>query len=88
MERGAIMALSVTDPRIIPGEEGKTMAENVNSVAFNCALCPEVVTGINAADDHLRLMHPDEYGTGPERWPDGAVVLEDHTLDPSDFGSA
>jgi len=61
------------------------MADNVNEVAFNCGLCPEVVTGINAADDHLRLVHPDEYGDGPERWADGGVVIHDLTLDPGDF---
>ena len=36
--------------------------------------------------DHLRVMHPEEYGDGPERWPDGGIVLHDDTLEPSDFG--
>lgn len=35
--------------------------------------------------EHLRLFHPDEYGDGPEMWPDGTVVIYDATLEPHDF---
>jgi hypothetical protein len=31
--------------------------------------------------EHLRLMHPDDYGDGPERWPDGGPVVIDQTGD-------
>jgi len=33
---------------------------------------------------HNRLMHPDVY-THVERWPDGEIVVADHTLEPDDF---
>lgn len=59
---------------------------SIDDVPFHCQLCPEVLTGITEADDHLRVMHPEEYGDGPQRWPDGGVVLDDQTLDPKDFG--
>ena len=35
--------------------------------------------------DHLRRLHPDVWGDGPERWPDGQVVVHDMTLEPGDF---
>jgi hypothetical protein len=50
-----------------------------------CLLCqpPEIIgAGIL---DHLRLFHPDQYGDGPECWPDGGFVVEDVTLTPDDF---
>lgn len=37
--------------------------------------------------DHLRVIHPDLYGDGPETWPDGTVVIHDTTLEPRDFGT-
>jgi hypothetical protein len=36
--------------------------------------------------NHLRLLHPEEYGDGFATWPDGEAVVIDDTLDPSDFG--
>lgn len=42
---------------------------------------------IQLMDDHLRVMHPEQYGDGPERWPDGGIVLLDEDLDPEDFDS-
>lgn len=52
-----------------------------------CLHCPP---GANYVEDerlldHLRLMHPTEYGDGPERWPDGEPVVEDTTLEPENF---
>jgi hypothetical protein len=38
--------------------------------------------------DHLRVMHPDAWGDGPARWPDGEPVIVDKTLDPADFDDA
>lgn len=35
--------------------------------------------------DHLRLMHPDMWEDGPQRWLDGALVVYDATLEPDDF---
>jgi hypothetical protein len=35
--------------------------------------------------DHLRLMHPDVYGDGFERWADGRIVVYDTTLQPGEF---
>lgn len=53
-----------------------------------CHLCPpedQFVPDYDM-DDHLRVHHPDVYGDGPERWPDGHVVVHDLTLEPGDFG--
>jgi hypothetical protein len=47
--------------------------------------CATMAEEIVKMDDHLRVMHPDVYGDGPERWPDGAIVIEDTTLEPGDF---
>lgn len=45
----------------------------------HCHLCrddfPDIV-------EHLRLLHPEEYGEGPDRWPDGSLVA---LMDPDDF---
>jgi hypothetical protein len=50
-----------------------------------CLPCqpPEVIS----ADilGHLRLFHPDTYGDGPDRWPDGGLVVVDQALEPGDF---
>lgn len=35
--------------------------------------------------DHLRLFHPDQYGDGPECWPDGSFVI---TVSPEDMDAA
>jgi hypothetical protein len=56
-------------------------------VRVTCHLCPE---GDNVVDDHavldhLRVVHPDQYGDGPTRWPDGQHVIVDATLDSGDF---
>jgi hypothetical protein len=41
---------------------------------------------LEAVNDHLRIMHPDVYGDGPDRWADGQLVVVDQTLEPQDFG--
>lgn len=43
-----------------------------------CELCGEAVASEDLLE-HLRVLHPVEYGDGPQRWPDGAVVVEDET---------
>lgn len=35
--------------------------------------------------EHMRVMHPDDYGDGPTTWPDGGLFIVDETLEPSDF---
>lgn len=59
-----------------------------NEARPGCHLCPDEIPR-NLVDllDHLRVLHPDAYGDGPERWPDGAVVLEveDDALTPEMF---
>lgn len=35
--------------------------------------------------DHFRVVHPDVYGDGPERWPDGALVVEFEPSTPADI---
>lgn len=51
----------------------------------HCHLCHQ--TGLPTADllDHIRLIHPAAWAEGFERWPDGAPVVVDLTLDPQDF---
>ncbi|MFJ1539317.1 hypothetical protein ACIODS_12310 [Micromonospora chalcea] len=52
-----------------------------------CNLCPPDDNHVHADSilDHLRLMHPDEYGDGPARWPDGGNVVVDTTIEPDDI---
>jgi hypothetical protein len=56
-----------------------------------CYLCPPADNRLPDAEmeDHLRLLHPDVWGDGPECWPDGSVVVVDMAPEMSDFdGSA
>jgi hypothetical protein len=48
-----------------------------------CHLCedPDVPTDPQGLLDHLRVMHPDVYGDGPERWPDGGIVIHEEPSD-------
>lgn len=52
-----------------------------------CLLCPPDDQDLGDEDlmDHLRLHHPEQWGDGPDRWPDGRPVVVDRTLDPRDF---
>lgn len=43
-----------------------------------CELCGEQPEDA-AILDHLRVMHPEQYGDGPEVWPDGGIVVLDET---------
>ncbi len=62
--------------------------------SFYCAVCQrmirheveedDVMEGIAAAEEHFRVLHPDLH-EAMERWPDGAPVVVDETLDPEDF---
>lgn len=55
---------------------------------WSCGLgCPDEIEFQNLEEvtDHLRLLHPEHYGDGPERWPDGQIVVYDTTLDSQDF---
>lgn len=45
-----------------------------------CELCGDT-PHLDELLDHLRVTHPDTYGDGPDRWPDGAPVIID--TDPS-----
>lgn len=51
----------------------------------HCHICDQDVPSVELLD-HLRVMHPDAYGDGPDRWPDGQVVVIDASLEPHDFG--
>jgi len=53
-----------------------------------CFVCPPGDQDIPDVEmlDHLRVIHPDVYGDGPERWCDGRIVVHDTTLEPGDFG--
>jgi hypothetical protein len=46
---------------------------------------PDATAGLQNALEHLRLFHPDLYGDGPERWPDGDVVLHQEDVSVEDF---
>ena len=51
-----------------------------------CHICPDDVPRSPLEIlDHFRIVHPEIYGDGPERWPDGGLVIEDDTLTPDDF---
>ena len=52
-----------------------------------CFVCPPDDNAVPDWEmvDHLRLIHPDVYGDGPQRWPDGSVVVVDCTLTPAEF---
>lgn len=54
----------------------------------HCHLCNEDFpqgTDLAQIVDHLRVIHPDQYGDGPALWPDGGPVIHDETLEPGDF---
>lgn len=51
-----------------------------------CLLCqPAENTGPHILD-HIRLLHPDAWDGGFDRWPDGTMVVLDEALQPADFG--
>jgi hypothetical protein len=57
---------------------------------WTCDLCNGAMIDLSsdgwdeAVVNHVRLLHPGELAD-PERWPDGRLVVEDHTLTPDDF---
>lgn len=51
----------------------------MTTTGFTCQLCGDHATGLDGILNHLRLMHPDAYGDGPELWPDGQIVIHDLT---------
>lgn len=51
----------------------------------HCNVCDEDVPSVDLLY-HLRVMHPDHHGDGPQRWPDGALVVIDTTITPDEFG--
>ena len=48
-----------------------------------CHLCDAPLTPghLDAILDHVRVIHPDQWGDGPERWPDDGLVYDDTTAD-------
>lgn len=50
----------------------------------HCFVCHEPVTNREILN-HIRLIHPDEYGDGPDLWPDGRVVIEDADVTPEEI---
>jgi len=63
--------------------------------SFHCELCDatiehdaptdDVYEGIEAAQRHFELYHPE---VAFDRWPDGEVVIVDASLEPDDFQEA
>lgn len=55
---------------------------------MKCLVCreewPDEDGGLESVVDHMRVMHPDDFEP-PERWPDGALVIHDTTIEPGDF---
>lgn len=53
---------------------------------ITCHLCPAEDNQVPDLEilDHIRVFHP-EHHAELRRWPDGEPVVEDHTLEPSDF---
>jgi hypothetical protein len=54
-------------------------------MSARCFLCQPPALIDDGILEHLRLLHPQEFGDGPQRWPDGHMVVVDPTLEPSDF---
>lgn len=64
---------------------------------FYCGICEETVEhdvedddvfeGIAAAMEHFRVLHPETYAE-VDRWPDGAPVVIDKTLEAGNFAVA
>lgn len=54
------------------------MSATEGSGSGSCLVCREQIIPGTLHDilDHIRVMHPDEYGDGPPRWPDGGLVIE------------
>ncbi len=52
-----------------------------------CLVCEEPMPDDRLLH-HLEVVHPQQYGDGPEAWPDGAPVVVDTTLGPADFEGA
>jgi hypothetical protein len=52
-----------------------------------CHMCPTADQQVPDDEmlDHLRVIHPDVWGDGPELWPDGEIVVHDRTVQPGDF---
>lgn len=51
-----------------------------------CGVEFPVGSGLWAVLDHVRLLHPDLYGDGPQRWPDGSLVVHEE-LAPAEFAT-
>jgi hypothetical protein len=50
-----------------------------------CHLCPDDVARSPVEMlNHFRVLHPAEYGDGPERWPDGGIVIYEDDPEPAD----
>lgn len=45
---------------------------------------PEKIADVELLD-HLRVVHPETWGGGPERWPDGRIVVHNTAMTPGDF---
>jgi len=58
------------------GTDKTAMSESSGS--GSCEVCGDPIVPGTLHDilDHLRVMHPDVYGDGPEMWPDGGPVIE------------
>lgn len=59
---------------------------------MQCGLCGEsdksadnMMEDLELIVEHMRVVHPDYYGEGPKRWPDGELAVFDETLEPIDF---
>jgi hypothetical protein len=48
-----------------------------------CLVCDDDVPSVELVD-HIRVMHPDEYGDGPLLWADGRRVVFDGDPDTAD----
>lgn len=63
-------------------------AEAPDAGTATCFVCqpPAEMDGARILD-HVRLLHPDAWGDGPERWPDGQFVMtpEEDVLTPENI---
>lgn len=53
-------------------------------MTMTCQLCPNQPP-VDDILNHLRLIHPTQYGDGPEQWPDGHYIIIDQDPQPEEY---
>jgi hypothetical protein len=67
--------------------DGTPQPKNGGELMATCELCRDDEVPDADILEHLRLLHPNVWGDGPMRWPNGDLVVVDNTLEPDDFAA-